>query len=580
MNRSRQESAEEKSTAFHQAEALAGLINAMSPLNRRILDALPIHVFLEDRHGRTIFANKTACEKNGKALEELIGKTVFDFFSPSVAEEVRSSDLETWETKQLKMREATVDFNGKPTHMLAGTTIIQVEEAGEEYLLGFSLDISERVEVEEQLKRLAFYDPLTGLPNRRYVEHYGDDYLTSSQNDLSALLVFDLDYFKKINDSLGYEAGDLLLQETARRLRTLENKHVLAARTSGDEFALLVSKIGHVSEISTLCEKLLELFRQPFAVFGKNVPITTSIGVSVYPQDGENLYSLLIKANLAVNVLKDRGKNGYQFFAASMKELADQRLEKEIALSQGLEKGEFVLHYQPKVYISTKEVYGVEALVRWNSKNGLVYPGDFIGLAEETGLIIPLGEWVLREACRQCKEWHEMGHTHLRVSVNVSAVQLQKQDFATVTAQILKETGLDPSALEVELTESTVMENPREAAVMLLRLQQLGVAISIDDFGTGFSSLSYLKQLPMNTLKIDRSFIENIEEEEADKAIAKAMVSLAHNLGLMIVAEGVENEGQMEILKEADCDAAQGYLLSRPLDAAAFLDYVKSGKVK
>ncbi|OCA88766.1 sensor domain-containing protein [Pseudobacillus wudalianchiensis] len=580
MNPSKQDRTEKKTNASHQAETFIGLLSAMSPLNISILDSLPVHIFIEDRQGRTLFANKLACEKNGKKLDELIGKTVFDFFSPAIAEEVRAHDLETWETKQLRIREAVVDFNGEPIHMLSGTSIIQGEEEGQEYLLGFSLDISERIEAEEKLERLAFYDPLTGLPNRRYVEHYGDGYLRTGEEVISALLIFDLDYFKKINDSLGYEAGDLLLQETARRLRTLETEHILAARISGDEFALLMSNVKEISEVSAMCEKLLERFRQPFAVFDKKVPISVSIGVSVYPEDGETLYSLLVHADLAVNVLKNKGKNGYQFFTTSMKESANQRLEKEISLSQGLEKGEFVLHYQPKVYISTGEVYGMEALVRWNSENGLVYPGDFIDLAEETGMIVPLGEWVLREACRQCKEWHELGHTHLKVSVNVSAIQFQKQDFAELTARILKETGLEPAALELELTESTVMEKPKEAAAILMRLQQLGVSISIDDFGTGFSSFSYLKQFPMNALKIDRSFIQNIEEEEADKAIAKAMISLARNLGLMIVAEGVENEKQMEILRKAGCDAAQGYFFSRPLDTSAFLDYIRRSKAR
>ncbi|HEY9576561.1 MAG TPA: EAL domain-containing protein [Pseudobacillus sp.] len=580
MNPSRQDSSEKKTKAFHQAETFVDLLGAMSPLNISILDSLPVHIFLEDRQGRTLFANKLACEKNGKELDELIGKTVFDLFSPAIAQEIRAHDLETWESGQLRMREAIVDFNGQPTHMLAGTAIIRGEKEGEEYLLGFSFDISEQVEAEEQLEKLAFYDPLTGLPNRRYVEHYGDGYLGTGRKGLSALLVFDLDYFKKINDSLGYEAGDLLLQETARRLRTLETEHILAARISGDEFALLVSKVNHASEVSVLCEKLLKLFRQPFIVLDKKVPISASIGVSLYPRDGVNLYSLLVHADLAVNVLKNSGKNGYQFFTASMKESANQRLEREISLSQGLEKGEFVLHYQPKVYINTGEVYGMEALVRWNSENGLIYPGDFIHLAEETGMIVPLGEWVLREACRQCKEWHEMGQTHLKVSVNVSAIQFKKQDFAELTARILEETGLEPAALELELTESTIMEKPREAAIILLRLQQLGVSISIDDFGTGFSSFSYLKQFPMNALKIDRSFIQNIEEEEADKAIAKAMISLARNLGLMIVAEGVENERQVEVLEAAGCDAAQGYFFSRPLDASAFWDYIQSSKVK
>ncbi|MFK2825694.1 EAL domain-containing protein [Bacillus sp. B190/17] len=579
MNSSIKGSVEEKQNDFHQAEAFASLISAMTPLNIEILNALPVHVFLEDRSGRTVFANRIACEKNGKTLDELIGKTVFDFFSPAVAEKVRRHDVQTWQDKQLRMRETIVDFNGVPTHMLAGTTIIQDEQTGEEYLLGFSFDISERVEAEEKLEKLAFYDPLTGLPNRRYVEHRGNQYLKSRQNSVSALLVFDLDYFKKINDSLGHEAGDLLLKETANRLRTLEAENILAARVSGDEFALLVSGAGHMDEVSMLCEKLLALFQKPFIVLGKKVPMSASIGVSVWPRDGKDIHSLLIHADIAVNSLKSKGRNDYRFYDASMKESAHRRLEKEISLSLGLENEEFILHYQPKVHISTREVYGMEALVRWNSEKGLIYPGDFIELAEETGLIVPLGEWVLREACRQCKEWHEMGYTHLKISVNVSAVQFQKQNFAEVTARILRETGLEPSALELELTESTVMERPQEAAVILLRLQQLGVAISIDDFGTGFSSFSYLKQFPMNALKIDRSFIQNIEEGKADAAIAKAMIGLARNLHLMIVAEGVENEKQMAILQEADCDAAQGYFLSRPLDADAFLAYLESSKV-
>ncbi|KZN98405.1 EAL domain-containing protein [Bacillus badius] len=576
MNVSSQKSTEEKLNAISKKAAFAGLVSAMSPLNISILDALPIHIFLEDRQGRTLFANKLACETNGKELHELIGKTVFDFFSPSVAEKIRQHDLKTWESKRMGIKEAVVDFNGKPTPMLTGTTIIEDHMAGEEYLLGFSLDISERVEAEEKLQKLAYYDPLTGLPNRRYMEHYGSSHLMAGPEECSAVLVFDLDFFKKINDSLGYEAGDLLLKETARRLRTLEKADVLIARISGDRFALLASRASCANEVSALCEKVLELFRQPFLVLDRKVPISASIGVSMYPHDGESLYSLLIHAGLAVNVLKSKGKNGYQFFTASMKELAERRLEKEISLSQGLEKGEFILYYQPKINIDTKEIYGMEALVRWNRSNSLIPPGEFIALAEETGLIVPLGEWVLREACRQCKEWRELGYTQLKVSVNVSAVQFQKQDFAELTARVLEETGLEPSALELELTESTIMDKPKEAAVILLRLQQLGVSISIDDFGTGFSSFSYLKQFPMNVLKIDRSFIQNIAEEGADQAIAKAMISLAHNLGLMIVAEGVETEEQLGILEEAGCDAAQGYFISRPLTAGAFLDYLQS----
>ncbi|WP_216830135.1 sensor domain-containing protein [Alkalihalobacterium elongatum] len=669
-------------------------------LNAKILDALPINIFLEDAAGRTVFANKQACDCNGLTSKELVGKTVFDFFTKPVAEKVRQDDLHVWETKQLLTKEILADFQGQESYVYTGKTIISLDDVSKkEFLLGFALDITDRVKaekklkeseelfqklvdqaadsfflsdstgriidvntaaceklgycredlltlsiedivdlpaerladvynivnrsktysyehgilrkggssfpaetnvglirvgdrvlylglsrdisdrkkVEEQIKHMAYHDSLTGLPNRWYIYSYIKRYLTRkrSKDNKLAILLLDLDHFKVINDSLGHQAGDLLLQYVAERLQRSLSKTDILARLGGDEFIIALPNIKEESKIRLVCEKIIDAMEQPFDIEGQSFKVSTSIGISISPDHGEEIHTLIQNADIAMYRSKEAGRDGFCVFDNVMKESAKKRMELEISLRQALEHNEFTLYYQPKIDLKTGNIYGMEALIRWQRGDGnLVSPSSFIELAEETGLIVPIGEWVIREACKQCKIWHEAGYP-LTVSVNLSAQQFQKQSIKSVIARAIKDSELCPEALELELTETTVMKAPKQATVILEQLKDLGVTISIDDFGTGFSSLSYLNQFPIDTLKIDRSFIFDSDKNEANQEIASAIITLAHSLGLCVVAEGVENEKQLNFLKSKQCDAVQGYYISEPMGEAEVLAFLK-----
>ncbi|MFX3623166.1 MAG: putative bifunctional diguanylate cyclase/phosphodiesterase [Ectobacillus sp.] len=561
---------------------LAKKLRAHETLGAKILNALPINIFLEDSEGRTVFANEQACKRNGMKYEEIIGKTVYDFFPREFAEKIREHDLEVWRTKEFITKEQEVCFQGEHAHMFTGKMIIQAgEESGEDYLLGFALDITDRVKAEEKVEYMAYHDALTGLPNRRFMHVKAERHLSESRHENKFLAVFmlDLDYFKVINDSLGHQAGDLLLQGVARRLRETVRAKDIAARLSGDEFVIMLPHLCCPQEAWTMANKIMKAMAEPFYIAGQKLNITTTIGISVFPNDGTDIDTLIKNADIAMYQRKEQGRNGYQLFDPAMKEAAKKRMDMEILLRKALENNEFVLYYQPKMNLNTGRIYGMEALIRWRSKEkGMVPPSSFIGIAEETGLIVPIGEWVIREACRQCKAWHDAGLGPLSVSVNLSALQFERQDLEELVTSILKETGLPPHALELELTESIIMKNPQEAAITLGNLKKLGVSIAIDDFGTGFSSLSYLKNFPIDTLKIDRSFTWNLDSDNANAAIALAVISLAHSLNLSVVAEGVENEGQLKSLYSMNCEAVQGYHIGKPLDKETALLYLKQAQ--
>ncbi|MBM7648253.1 diguanylate cyclase (GGDEF)-like protein/PAS domain S-box-containing protein [Bacillus ectoiniformans] len=550
-------------------------LEGASAFNHSILDALPIDIFLHDELGKTVFMNKEGCKRHGKPLHELVGKTVYDFFPKQIADVLRKDDLKVWQTKTQLIKSVKVEFSGKPVHLLTGKSIVRENQTNKEYLLGYALDVTKQIQAEEQVEHIVYHDSLTGLPNRWYIEQNGEEYLQDTEG-CAAMLLLDLDHFKVINDSMGHQAGDLLLQKVASRLKELEEKNIMLARLGGDEFVFILKGVYGIDKICDFNEKIIQILSKPFTVEEKQVTITPSIGISLYPKDATTIFSMIKNADIAMYHLKEKGRNGYQFFTDNMKESANHRMDMEILLRQAIDKEEFILHYQPKLHLGTGKIYGVEALVRWDSPDhGLLYPGSFIELAEETGLIVPLGEWVLREACRQCREWHDLGYKDLTISVNVSAQQFRKRDLEETVKDVLETTGLDPKALELELTESTVMENPVEAAAALKRLQKMGISISIDDFGTGFSSLNYLKHFPINTLKIDRSFIQNAEKDNADAAITLAVITLAHNLNLSVVAEVVENELQLDFVTNARCNGGQGYFISRPLDREAMIEYLR-----
>lgn len=430
-------------------------------------------------------------------------------------------------------------------------------------------------DAREQIKYQALHDPLTGLPNRILATDRIDQMLTHAERAGTKVAVafLNLDRFKGINDSLGHSAGDLLLREVSDRIFGCLADGDTLSRIGGDEFLVAIPDVGNVKEVLSVMQDVLDVLNVPFYLDGHELFLTASIGISFFPHDGEEVEELIKNADIAMHRAKEQGRNMCQLHTPAMNQDAAERLLLENNLRKALERREFCVYYQPKIDLKTGTWVGMEALVRWNhSQWGLVSPAKFIPVAEETGLIGPIGEWVLRTACLATKRWHEAGHAQLRVAVNLSGHQVHQPNLVETVQDILTETGLPPQFLELELTESILMQNTEVVIETLHRLRSMGIAISIDDFGTGYSSLAYLTRFPISGLKIDQSFVRRIDGhgDRIDGIIAKAVISLAHNLDLEVVAEGVETATQFEFLREEHCNLAQGYLFSRPIPAEDF----------
>ena len=433
------------------------------------------------------------------------------------------------------------------------------------HVLGTFLDVTDRKKAEARVEHLGFYDALTELPNRRLFNDRINVALAQARRSgkMVAVLNLDLDNFKVINDTLGHAAGDRLLQEAADRLSTCVRAYDTVARQGGDEFMILVPAIERVDEADKIAQRIMAAFQEPFYVAGRKLHVSTSIGISVYPEDGDGPEPLIRNADAAMYRVKESGRNAYQFHTAAMYAAAFGRLELETGLRQALERQEFVLHYQPQLDITTGRIIGAEALVRWQSPSGkLLSPSEFIPLAEESGLILPLGEWVLRTACAQNKAWQDAGLPPLRLSVNISARQFQLADLPEKVSLILEETGLAPHWLTLEITETIAMMNVDHTTAALRDLAERGVAASLDDFGTGHASLNYLKDFPLHALKIDRSFVTQLPADQRNAAIATAVIGLGHALNLEVIAEGVDKQEQLDFLHSRECDTFQGYLFS------------------
>ncbi len=424
-----------------------------------------------------------------------------------------------------------------------------------------------------ELVRMTLHDPLTQLPNRLLLEDRIGQAIEECRRagTFCAVVFVDLDRFKTVNDTLGHHAGDELLRTIADRLRSLVRMEDTVSRISGDEFVVLLRRLSKTGDAATVARKMMESLHAPVRVQKSDLRITASLGVSLYPLHGDNADALIINADLAMYHAKSCGRNDVQVFAPTMSPFSRHRLELQNDLGKALESEQLVLHYQPKVDLQSGRITGAEALVRWrHPTRGLIAPNDFIPLAEDSGLIVPIGEWVMRQACIQNRQWQEQGLGKLRVAVNISAAQLRRGGLLHAVRGALGDSGLDPRCLELEITETVVMQNASEAIVMLETLSRLGVHLSVDDFGTGYSSFSYLKRLPLNTLKIDRTFVRDVSFDANDRAIVQAIVTLAHGLGLTVIAEGVENQAQLDYLRVVGADQYQGYLRSRPLPAEAF----------
>jgi diguanylate cyclase (GGDEF)-like protein len=434
------------------------------------------------------------------------------------------------------------------------------------------------IEKESRIHHLAHHDPLTNLPNRvlfhdRLEQMMIKAHRTSRQ---VALLFLDLDRFQQVNKTLGHDTGDQLLKIVANRLQSAIRKSDTVVRMGGDEFAVILDDIKNQQDVSFVAGKILQSLAEVITVGEYELYTTTSIGISLFPDDSEEVEGLMRCAETAMYRVKDGGKNSYQYYTANMNTRALEFLLLEAGLRKALEQNELVLFYQPQFDLVTRELIGMEALLRWkHPERGMVSPADFIPLAEETGLIIPIGEWVMRAACKQNKAWQEAGYKPVRMAVNLSGRQFRLDNITETVAQILDETKLDPRHMELEFTESIIMRRVESTITKLEQLKQMGVMLAIDDFGTGYSSLSYLKMFPIDKLKIDRSFIKNIDTDENDAMIANSIIALAHSMKLEVVAEGVEEERQLQLLQERGCDAMQGFLLGRPVPAEEFTEFFK-----
>jgi diguanylate cyclase (GGDEF)-like protein/PAS domain S-box-containing protein len=521
--------------------------------------------------GRWLMVNRKLCQILGYSQPELLGMTGREITHPDdlLAEENRARQHRN---RALSEKSREKRYRHKDGHYIwVNFTSSPVRDADGQpkYYSVVVEDISRRKRVEDQLQHLANHDALTSLPNRSLLQ----DRLSQAvayANRLGksmAVMVIDLDRFKNLNDSLGHHAGDQILIEISRRLSSMLLDGDTVGRLGGDEFVFVLADSAE-DDVTMLAQQTLEMVSQPMMIESHDFYPSCSIGISLYPKDGQDGQTLLKNADTAMYRAKEAGRNTFQFYASEMNARALDRLKLESGLRRALERGEFVLHYQPQVDLVSGRIVGLEALLRWQPPGQAMLPPDeFISIAEETGLIVQIGQWALRAACAQNLTWQAAGLPLLRMSVNLSARQFQQQDVVRMVSQALQQLDYPAQALTLEITESVVMENPEQAAATLQHLSDMGIHLSIDDFGTGYSSLNYLKRFPIHALKIDKSFVHDITTDTDDAAIAKAVIVLAHSMKLEVIAEGVETIEQLDFLRQQQCDQMQGYYFSRPLPA-------------
>ncbi|WP_310499969.1 EAL domain-containing protein [Paenibacillus qinlingensis] len=535
-------------------------------LNQVVIETTRNGIIITDRDGIITEFNKFAEILTGSKKQDVINKPIPDAKTNDFIQEVLQTgkeyeDMELMLLPQKGQDELVCLFDAFPIR----DENMQIMGAFAQFR-----DITERYHTQKQINYLAYHDDLTGLPNRRFFTRHIDELLRHGiqEKSIFAVMFLDLDSFKKINDTLGHNNGDTLLKLVAERLKTCcHAPNLLVSRMGGDEFTILVQEMTDHTEAIHVAEVIIKAFEKPFAVEGYEFYITASIGIAFYPQDGMNGEMLMKNADIALYRMKEDGKNNYNIFKPSPNSSGIEQLTLENSIRKALREEEFVLYYQPQIDTLTGNIIGTEALVRWNHPTlGLVPPAKFIPIAEETGLIVPLGEWVLRTACIQNQIWKEKGYPPMSVSVNLSSRQFSKQNLVKTITEILHETHIDPQYLELEITESMTM-NVEVAIEVLGRLKELGIQICIDDFGTGYSNLYYLKLFSIDRLKIDQSFVRDIMTDSNDADIVATIIAMAHNLGIDVIAEGVETKEQLDFLRSQNCHEVQGFYYHRPLPA-------------
>jgi predicted signal transduction protein with EAL and GGDEF domain/FixJ family two-component response regulator len=524
--------------------------------------------------------------RDAGAEEQVVGRHVTEVLPHDIAERLLEQVAMVLHIHQVRSVEYELIRFGEALHFEA-----RLVATGPNEVLGLVRDISERKRSEEQIRRLAYCDSLTGIPNRQAFLEMLERELQRSRigNKKFAVLFMDLDAFKRINDTLGHNVGDQLLKQVSERLReTIRPSDLMSrgdllpradagrseatnlARLGGDEFTILIPDLERVEHALNVAHRVKDAMRRPFLIEGNEIFVTASIGISLFPEDGDDCTSLLKYADTAMYHAKNCGKNNAKLYSSSLTMQIMSHVKLEVGLRKALQNDELYLLYQPQLDVRSSEIVGVEALVRWrHAERGIVSPNEFIPLAEETGLIVPIGEWVLRTACSQARHWQKMARRPVRMAVNLSAKQFKDENLSQIVLSALHDTGLDPRLLELELTEGTLMDDAKATLATLEQLRGIGVYLSIDDFGTGYSSMNYLKRFDVRALKIDRSFICGLPQDSENAAITRAIIAMAHGLKMVVVAEGVETGEQLLLLEEYGCDLVQGFYLGRPAPADA-----------
>ncbi|HVY07821.1 MAG TPA: EAL domain-containing protein [Burkholderiales bacterium] len=540
-------------------------------------DIITIH----DANGKTLYESPAASRILGYPTGALIGKTPFETVHPKDVSRAREAFGKVLQSQQpaapvvLRFRRA----DGSWIHLeVLGNNLLN--HPGIRGVVLTSRDVTERKRAEDRVHYLANYDVLTGLPNRFLMQDRLSQVIAHAhRNKLRvALMHIDLDRFKVVNETLGHYVGDALLKRAAERVRKATHEGNTVGRVGGDEFTIVFPNVTSLQTLSATAEAILDDLAKPFESDDQELFLSASIGVSLYPEDASSVDELIKHADAAMSRAKHFGRNNFQFYTANMNVEVQDRMQIEAGLRTAIQRDEFSLVFQPKIDLATRRIFGAEALLRWkNPKLGMIAPSRFVPVAEEAGLVGQIGEWVLHAACRQIREWQDAGHS-LQVAVNVSARQFQEYDLAELVMEIMRDTGIQARNLEIELTESAVMDDAESSIITLERLAALGVQIAIDDFGTGYSSLSYLKRLPLDVLKIDQTFVRDISSDPNDAAIVRAIITLARALGIKVIAEGVENEAQLAFLNAYGCQYAQGFLFGRPLTENQLLRLITTGE--